>query len=450
MIEFNLVVTQPHADGALIAGAVAEVVYLAKSDGTPIRPSWRQTRPVAVFGYGPKEPTHFELPDLGYYSVTLRLPRGKDIQQDLKVETADSQDHEIILPVSPHEYLSWQQYAGRVKAPTLRNEPIRAPEMASVAAKSVARAMNAVIVRDLDFFDRRGETPATKAVHLSGGVNEWRCIDPDAATLSNLGDYDLGYLASDEFYYYWNPALPGHGQMDEMLNRIAQPASSFDGPAMFPRWIVIDRDGQQDLISIPWMWWGYSEQTGQEKIQILYDRLTASPMTPDAPGRTQISVVDQHWSGLLEFVSSGRLLEVAQLATEIFKHEPPEQALWGKRKSPLIATLGGLALVAASPDRGEQHWDSWLHNLAEWNPGLPDGAVLLGYRLLQLGQYDEARHWLHEGLRRGIPWFSLVVRILRLGLAQLEDDEGLAHIARISARVDSDQAFTVIRLPESE
>ncbi len=110
--------------------------------------------------------------------------------------------------------------------------------------------------------------------------------------------------------------------------------------------------------------------------------------------------------------------------------------------------LGGLVLVSTSREANEQHWDQWLQNLANWFPALPDGAILHGYRLLQLGRYDEGRARLEEALNRGIPYFASIFRMLTLGFSQLEDDTALKHISQLATRVDPPQPFTVIRMPE--
>lgn len=106
-------------------------------------------------------------------------------------------------------------------------------------------------------------------------------------------------------------------------------------------------------------------------------------------------------------------------------------------------------LVATTRARDEQVWDQWLTSLANWFPGLPDGAVIKGYRLLQLRRYEETPARLWEGLERGIPYFAAVIRMLSLGFSQLEDDKGLKLVTRIAARADPGQAFTVLRLPGS-
>ena len=72
----------------------------------------------------------------------------------------------------------------------------------------------------------------------------------------------------------------------------------------------------------------------------------------------------------------------------------------------------------------------------------------------QAGDLDQLKHaygHLHDGIARGIPFFSASIRMLGIALAQIGDDIAEAdadrrHIAAVASRVDPEQPFTVIRV----
>jgi hypothetical protein len=129
-------------------------------------------------------------------------------------------------------------------------------------------------------------------------------------------------------------------------------------------------------------------------------------------------------------------------------------ALQDKIANPLAATAGALIAVANASAEIAKHWDPWLENLANWFPALPDGAVILGRRLLSRartqGEINAARRWFVEGARRGPPVYSLAVDWLARGLESCAGDEPELVAMRTAARrlanrVDSKHIFTVIR-----
>jgi hypothetical protein len=115
---------------------------------------------------------------------------------------------------------------------------------------------------------------------------------------------------------------------------------------------------------------------------------------------------------------------------------------------------GGIILVTQAQSSEPQEWDNWLENLSNWFPGIPDGAILLGYRRLQQARKAEDVKAVYVILRmamgRGIPFFSASIQMLGLALAQIsgeipEADDLRRAMSPISTRVDPEQPFTVIR-----
>lgn len=464
MTELRLKLVQPLADGQLEVGAVAELRQLLDEKGQMVRPMWQQTRPVAVWGSGSPsnedgtEFTRFDLPSGGRFGITIRLPRGDDIEQEIDIASGETRPETIDLPFSPHEYLGWQQFSGVVRnAPNRREQLVTEPGLLKLDQLVSITALNSARHYEADLFERRGNIPAVFSAQPPEGGEAWQLLSGPVSEGPPPQITNWQQPIYDDDYCLWIPTMPNEEDSRALVQALRGEPVPDGVRERFPRWMILDREGHRDLVSVPWGWWGLLYPRRSEGVRLLYDRANASPIDREQPGRTVVSLQDQRWGGLLEYVASGRLEEAGDLAPgvldrehlgDVFDEETPEAALHGKTKGPLSAVLGGLVLVSTTRESGQQHWDRWLVNLANWFPALPDGAILLGYRLLRLGQYDEGRERLIEGLNRGIPYFAFTFRMLTLGFSQLEDDAALKHISHLATRVDPSQPFTVIRLPE--
>ncbi|MER9947181.1 caspase family protein [Mesorhizobium sp. M0047] len=171
-----------------------------------------------------------------------------------------------------------------------------------------------------------------------------------------------------------------------------------------------------------------------------------------------VIVEDRIWGGLLGFIASRDMITADKLLDSGLTDKAVD-AMSGKRTNPLAALAGALVAVATSSTDVEKRWDPWLRNLANWFPGIPDGPIILGRRLLvrarNAEEIAEAKKWLFEGFDRGVPIYSLSVEWLARGLESIagEDAElaGRRKAARqLANRVDPARAFTVIRLDDEE
>ncbi|TAX38979.1 hypothetical protein [Rhizobium leguminosarum] len=220
--------------------------------------------------------------------------------------------------------------------------------------------------------------------------------------------------------------------------------------ANFPRWISISRAGYRDLVSMPWLWLPPIREDG--RVAVIDLNRSGGLSSKSDPVR--VDVLDSRWGSLLAYVAVGRMEEAGKVAdalisdrSDAFDESLPQLALRGKLRDPLVAALGGLILVSNVEDTSRKKWDKWLQNLANWFPGIPDGAAICGYRCLQQGRYEEANDWLRKSVERGLPFFSATFRLLSLGFAQLEDDAYLRKISKGLVSVDPSQPFTVLSLP---
>ncbi len=459
MTQLRLKLHQPMVEGQLEAGAVAAVRWLADATGALVKKWWRVEKPVDIAGESGDtgEYTVFDLPGGGYYSVDIIRPRGPDISREYQVDDGAVLEETLKMEVSPHEYLGWQQFAGIVRATPYTPET-EAMVLPSALETRRDRLMAKGWQRMEALYAKRRDVPSVFSPKLPNAAKAWSLISRatrgEAGAWVTEGDPLDWSAASEDEFVTWFREMPDIKEAMLLIERLRE---DFPLPRpvaeKYPRWIVVDSEGQMDLVSVPWAWW--RERGPAEEIRLLYDRVRSSPIDWTAPGRMVVSVHDTRWFSLLEFLASGRIWQAGSIADAVFERETPETALYGKVKGPLVAVAGGIVLVARAAKTGEQNWDRWLENLCNWFPGVPDGAILFGSRRLQQAQshkdMKEAYALLKKGYRRGIPFFSATIHILSVALAQIggeieEADVLRQRIGAVAARVDPDQPFTVIRL----
>jgi hypothetical protein len=219
------------------------------------------------------------------------------------------------------------------------------------------------------------------------------------------------------------------------------------------RWLACFQADGRDLVSVPWAWQPYPISEDRE------DRfsLDSAYRRDRQINSVRRKVDDTIWNALLDYVTLGRMADASTVAKGISEKDwhmelqrsasLPERALEGKVQDPMVATLGGIVLVSTVENASPQRWDAWLGNLANWFPGIPDGAAIFGYRLLQLGERETAHGWLIKSVEAGLPFFSATFRLLSLAFAQLGDSEYARRISPAAAAVDPTQPFTVIHVP---
>lgn len=477
MTQLQVKLHQPWARGYIEAGAVATVRLLADSSGTVTKAGRTQQKPVAISGgngeFGPY--TVFDLPGGGYYGIDITRPRGPDISQEYLIQEGEVRKETITMAASPHEYLGWQQYAGIVRSDPYRRETDRSPDApASTGIKRLDTLVLKGRSRIEGLYRRRAQrAPRVFAAGVPASGVAWALVKEAAGgggrDWTRVGDPLDWAPQGDAEFAVWFRTMPSPGEGIDLVDQLRTknaPRGQLD--RLFPRWLSFQAgarrtkapkpgpstSGPIDLASVPWSWWG--EQPHQdEEIRLLYDLVRPSPVDRRIPGHLTISVQDRRWSGLLEFLASGRLNRAGDVFDGVLRSDDAESALYGKFKGPLVAVAGGIVLIAQAKSTEVQRWDGWLENLSNWFPGIPDGPILLGCRRVQQAKSSQelltAYGHLREGIERGIPFFSASIRMLALALAQIGGDipdaeESGRYIAPVSSRIDPDQPFTVIRL----
>ncbi len=465
MTTLQLDVRQPHALGFLDVGAVATVRLLADLDGHVVDEWWQRDQPVAVAGQGQPPPATavFDLPRGGYYGVEVTLPRGEDLVRQVRIDEGETRVLAIDMKVSPHEYLAWQQFAGVV-----RSNPYITEQRETPIDRTEGRRVE-LLVESRQGIDRLYEgvhaVPTVWSASVPSDATAWARVGAPGASSDRtlIGVPTPGWDAPRWEYEFatWFHAMPETDEGLALVRGLRGEAVPESLQAKFPRWMAFETDGGVDLASVPWAWWGGMRQPDEE-IAFFYDRVRPSQVEPRSAGHVRLSVHDHRWFALLEFIGSGRLIRARSMFDAVLSEEYPEElygvpeaALYGKTKGPLVATVGAIMLVAGAQSEQPQYWDRWLQNLANWFPGIPDGAMLLGCRRAAQARdaaaLERAFELLREGIERGIPFLSATMRLAAIALARIGDavpaaDDALRTIAQVSSRVDPEQPFTVIRL----
>lgn len=459
MTRLHLKLHQPNASGYIEAAAVASVRWLVDKSGLPVKKCWREERAVDVAGGDGHSGTYtvFELPGGGTYCLDVRRPRASNIYREYQIEDGAEVTDLLTLRESPHEWLGWQKFAGIVRAKPSESM-MRSIEKAATRVNGAPPTRNLTMpinhpkmllaVPTISRFDIPDTSEAWSLVSTTSRGDSPRAIVEQArARPLHWPDH------RDDEFVTWFLQMPELGEVYELVNRLHDPQQPLSQLVAenFPRWIIVERQGQVDLVSLPWAW---GNEHGEE-IRLVYDRIRPNPIDRKVTGHVIVSVQDRRWFSLLEFFAAGRLATAEVVADSVFEHDSPMEALQGKVRRPLVAVAGGIVLLARSARVQAQDWDDWLQNLCNWFPGVPDGAILLGCRRLQRAQDSKgvlsAFEAVKLGWERGIPFFSATIQMLSVALAQMgcefdEADKLRRNIAAVASRVDPNQTFTVIHL----
>jgi hypothetical protein len=98
--------------------------------------------------------------------------------------------------------------------------------------------------------------------------------------------------------------------------------------------------------------------------------------------------------------------------------EVGEDLLYGKLQNPMAAAVGGYFLLQA----GElERLHEWTANLANWFEWLPDGPIIRACHLMTKPETNAVavRRLLLESIKRGLPYYTIGLRLLQNGLKLL-------------------------------
>ncbi|NUA26319.1 hypothetical protein [Cupriavidus basilensis] len=111
---------------------------------------------------------------------------------------------------------------------------------------------------------------------------------------------------------------------------------------------------------------------------------------------------------IMSYLSRGAAVEAARLGAA---WESANLALYEKMRDPISAAAGAYLLLKMN--RLDER-RTWVENLVNWFPNMPDGAIVAAALALQRSEPDEkvVRNYLNLAVNRGVPVFSLGMSIL--------------------------------------
>ncbi len=378
-------------DMEIARGALIEV-HTQSLHETGERPPPPLTLPVTLGGR-----TDAEL-DAGDYRIVLRTPDGRFQRQDVTLAPSQNIKLEFRGKASPHEWMAAAVAQGaRYGAPSAM--PI---------------GINLEWIGSLDF-DLKAQRDPNSGLSIIAGPSDGR-----------FARFAIADLRPSRF--------------------IENELSAWVPPT-FVR--ATGSDGREECAVIPSIGnQGWSVGGGWSPHLIVDHRAARSETM------TTAAVEDRNWTSLIGFVGS-RDFGAGSVLLDRGLDRGAIAAMRDKISNPLAAIAGSLIAVSVAAPDSTKFWDSWLANIANWFPGIPDGPIVLARRKLVAArtkeQIAEARRWFEAGFRRGIPYYSLSVDWLAQGLNSLPgDDEELRAMRtaaqRVSMRVDPTRAFTVVRV----
>lgn len=231
-------------------------------------------------------------------------------------------------------------------------------------------------------------------------------------------------------------------------------------------YLLVRHGAEAILCAMPYPWLqsdGGGEALVEATIAIDEEGLESGPVE-ESGWSVRPGVRDRHLGSVLSYLSSGE----AGSARELIR--PARDLLFEKMMNPIAAAGGGYVLVDewvrdSSQAGSDVRWHSWIDNLSNWFPWLPDGAILQGWLALRRRDHApdlaKARSALLAAERRGAPLYTAGVRRLSDGLMLLagearrtgppdpEVDDAMARVRRLAWQVDPRQPFTCVRLSSS-
>jgi len=361
----------------------------------------------------------------GRYLIEAQLPSGDVVNQEVTLDDS-SAPLEVRLKSdrSPHEWLSWQQFSGKVAERGRYNREEASPSSSVPCLSSGTFAS--------PFTDPLNQAWQWEA--LAGAVRNrethfpWLVQKPPLTARNYDGRVQSYVLTATMLGLPWQPPPRGTPALEK-------------GRAL----LVMRFDPEVELISLP-LPWITLDQSREGLLDIAVRSVLDNPQSP----RTTLTVRDPSIGSALSYMTAGSLDRACLL------FDSAREMLFDKQMNPLAAAAGAYVLVSTQQGADRQNWHAWVKNLMDWYPWLPDGAIQYGRMKIRDedsdSDIDEARDVLFKAYARGLPYFSAGIRWLLNGLTIFADDGDeearayAANVHKVALRADMSQPFTVIRL----
>jgi hypothetical protein len=482
---------QKRLDMPVRAGAVATLRRIDYESGQAVsgKDRIRVTIPANNSGEGKKVTV-----GPGRWLVEATLPSGELLSEEVEV-AEDAGEIPVTFTTSdrsPHEYLAWQHLLGNVYGTAtysqLSKRVADATKKVSTAKGVVTKTLDDLAAapdrlrRDLERgISRLSRQPShvipglsreeagteaafyqdagadTQVQSEARGTYQVQVTFPTAAP----GDPAVGWLppsAPASGIAKWTDFLkpqtvaspiPRHVKDEENDIHLYRFADN-PAPAAGRQFVQVEWGNERIGVSPPLPWIGVeSRVTVPVEMVVRMDPLSKAMRVGLAP-------LDQAFGSIAGFMTASTLPQAAFLV------EQARDLLFAKMENPLAAAAGAYVLLSAGEGEKKPDWHGWVDNLQSWFPDIPDGAIVAAWLRLRYPDsaqsQKEARQLLLDAFERGIPYFSAGITLLLDGLTMFtataqggtdaEVKERAQLVERIALRIDTAQAFAVIRLNE--
>lgn len=387
----------------------------------------------------------------GLYNVELTLPSGRIIQRNVRIDEASNETYEFFDDFAKPAGFSLQESVGRdVGAIFDRALASREVSDRSLYHSAFAKVNSARGIRG------RSQLPdATIGTDKTGtGFDPAqqppiRVVEPTVSVGVGTHVALCGKILDDDA---WDVAQPKERRAGTAIWHFTHGAAHPPDPAT-RRWArVTFSSGAIEVASLPLPWFCMASGAFVP-VEMLVD-----PARVEGAA-TSLAVHDERLAGLLAFLDKGQAVAAGPMLQSLEADNLIEQTIYAKTSNPLAACAAAYVDLAVYPPDEREQWDMWLGNCMKRFPGVPDSAIVHARRLVLRPTSRESNAEAAEALRRacdaGVPFFSAGVGLLREMLVLLSTDfPDLAPLAdqaaRLAARVDAQQAFTVLRFaPQS-
>jgi hypothetical protein len=479
-------------------GVVARVRQIKDAEGNfPVDP---EDREVVIPAGAQATRTLSDVP-AGTYRIEARLPSGEVLRE---TRTVADVPQEVVFNAghSPHEWLSWQRFAGNVPSQQeyetwltkLAEEIVRAAQAKQGMSMSIdidrtTIQKAATLVRDLHlkvqpaiqyvaelFAKVRGGRPASVPDETAGTMSAPVESAPPEQAAATPSEFELvqvdpraggdlwGAAASLSAWTAWRRTASVDGgcmalRTDDrqltlwritQVDRIRGGAPSRPGDTTIPRrcLAVIRRGDGVDVITLPVPWPLAAGQPAAE-IQILREAGTSES------GRTTTTVCDDGVGSLIMYLSNGQIADAATVLAEADRTGLIEQLMSDKFANPLAACAAAYVGFATLSGDDRPRWTSWLVNLETAFEWIPDGAIVRAAYLIRTAQtradLEAALASLKTAYRRGIPFYTAGLQHLMNALDTFSAKDAEAKtmyesVRAVASRVDRNQAFNQITI----
>ena len=382
-----------------------------------------------------------ELPE-GLYNVQLTLPSGRILQRNVRIDEDSNETYQFFEDFVPNAGFSLQEAVGRSERSmlaesasasgntsgddylaALERNRANAPTIPGLKAFGAARAR----FRTFPEVGPRPPPPVPASLTLLAGVGPGLEAVPPAGMAAPLTAVEVHGNSA-----LWRIEHAGPQPPDRNSRRWAR---------------VVLPDGGIELASLP-LPWLCTGNDSYSTAEVLVD-----PSRCDRAATT-VAVRDARLAGLLAFLDRGQASAARPLLEQLERENVIEETIREKRSNPLAACAAAYVGLAVYDPQEHEVWDSWLASCMAWFPGVPDAAIVHARRLiLRPNRSDDnalAAKALRTAFASGVPFFSAGIPLLREMLLLLSADfQDLAPLAdkaaRLAARVDGSQIFTVLR-----